>query len=112
LDGLLARGWEGKLTQRRDPATVDAYVDGDRTPISSHLSGYVRAVLVRGNQSVRAGETILGMSTTITPPWRRRRPRRKAVIGKAPPLVADDALLNTHLSDRTRATVFATCARS
>jgi multidrug resistance efflux pump len=27
--------------------TLDAYVAGDRTPLSSHLSGYVRTVLVR-----------------------------------------------------------------
>jgi membrane fusion protein (multidrug efflux system) len=57
----LVLGWEGELTRRRDPVTVDAYVDGDRTPLSSHLSGYVRGVLVRDNQSVRAGETILQM---------------------------------------------------
>ena len=57
----LALGWEGALTRRRDPVTVDAYVAGDRTPLSSHLSGYVRAVLVRDNQSVRAGDTIVQM---------------------------------------------------
>ncbi len=57
----LALGWEGELTRRRNPVTVDAYVDGDRTPLSSHLLGYVRSVLVRDNQSVRAGETILQM---------------------------------------------------
>ena len=57
----LALGWEGVLTRRRDPVTVDAYVEGDRTPLSSHLSGYVRTVLVRDNQSVRAGDTIVQM---------------------------------------------------
>jgi membrane fusion protein, multidrug efflux system len=41
--------------------TVDAYVAGDRTPLSSHLSGYVRSVLVCDNQSVRAGDTIVQM---------------------------------------------------
>ena len=57
----LALGWEGVLTRRLDPVTVDAYVEGDRTPLSSHLSGYVRTVLVRDNQSVRAGDTIVQM---------------------------------------------------
>jgi membrane fusion protein (multidrug efflux system) len=57
----LALGWEGALTRRRDPVTVDAYVAGDRTPLSSHLSGYVRTVFVRDNQSVRAGDTIVQM---------------------------------------------------
>jgi len=57
----LALGWEGELARRRDPVTVDAYVDGERTPLSSHLSGYVRRVLVRDNQLVHAGETILEM---------------------------------------------------
>jgi membrane fusion protein (multidrug efflux system) len=57
----LALGWEGALTRRRDPVTVDAYVAGDRTPLSSHLSGYVRTVLVRDNQLVRAGDTIVQM---------------------------------------------------
>ena len=56
-----ALGWEAELTRRRDPVTVNAYVDGERTPLSSRLSGYVRSVLVRDNQSVRAGETILQM---------------------------------------------------
>lgn len=41
--------------------TVDAYVAGDRTPLSSHLSGYIRSVLVHDNQSVRAGDTIVQM---------------------------------------------------
>src|SRR5262249_5413015 len=57
----LAIGWEGALTRRQDPVTVDAYVQGDRTPLSSHLSGYVRTVLVRDNQLVRAGDTIVQM---------------------------------------------------
>jgi membrane fusion protein (multidrug efflux system) len=57
----LALGWEGALTRRHDPVTVDAYVEGDRTPLSSHLSGYVRTVLVRDNQFVRAGDTIVQM---------------------------------------------------
>jgi membrane fusion protein, multidrug efflux system len=57
----LALGWEGALTRRRNPVTVDAYVAGDRTPLSSHLSGYVRTVLVHDNQSVRAGDTIVQM---------------------------------------------------
>ncbi len=57
----LALGWEGALTRRHDPVTVDAYVAGDRTSLSSHLSGYVRTVLVRDNQSVRAGDTIVQM---------------------------------------------------
>ena len=57
----LALGWDGALTRRRNPVTVDAYVAGDRTPLSSHLSGYVRAVLVRDNQSVHAGDTLVQM---------------------------------------------------
>ena len=57
----LALGWEGAFTRRRDPVTVDAYVEGDRTPLSSHLSGYVRTVLVRDNQLVHAGDTIVQM---------------------------------------------------
>jgi membrane fusion protein, multidrug efflux system len=57
----LALGWEGVLTRRHDPVTVDAYVACDRTPLSSHLSGYVHTVLVRDNQSVRAGDTIVQM---------------------------------------------------
>jgi membrane fusion protein (multidrug efflux system) len=57
----LALSWEGALTRRRDPVTVDAYVAGDRTPLSSHLAGYVRTVLVRDNQSVHTGDTIVQM---------------------------------------------------
>ena len=57
----LALGWEGALTRRRNPVTVDSYVAGDRTPLSSHLVGYVRTVPVHDNQFVRAGDTIVQM---------------------------------------------------
>ena len=57
----LALDWAGEFTRRSDPVTVDAYVESDRTPLSSHLSGYVSRVLVRDNQSVRAGEAIVQM---------------------------------------------------
>jgi multidrug resistance efflux pump len=55
----LALGWEGALSRRRDPVTVDACVAGDLTPLNSPVSGYVHTVLVRANQLVRAGDTIV-----------------------------------------------------
>jgi membrane fusion protein (multidrug efflux system) len=39
--------------------TDDAYVGGDVTPISPHVSGFVAAVLVRDNQFVHAGQPLL-----------------------------------------------------
>ncbi|HTI00470.1 MAG TPA: HlyD family secretion protein [Acidisoma sp.] len=40
-------------------STDDAYVGGDVTPISPHVSGFVSAVLVRDNQFVPAGQPLL-----------------------------------------------------
>lgn len=40
-------------------STDDAYVGGDVTPISPHVSGFVSAVLVQDNQFVHAGQPLL-----------------------------------------------------
>jgi membrane fusion protein (multidrug efflux system) len=56
--GVSWLGWDGALTRRTDPATEDAYVDGDRTPLSAQVVGYVRAIPVGDNQTVRKGDTI------------------------------------------------------
>ena len=42
----------------RSPSTNDAYVNGDVTPISPKISGYVAEVAVRDNQSVKAGDIL------------------------------------------------------
>jgi membrane fusion protein (multidrug efflux system) len=56
---LLTLGWNGVLTRRENPTTVDAYVAGDRTPLSAQVTGYVRTVFVADNETVRAGQPIL-----------------------------------------------------
>jgi membrane fusion protein (multidrug efflux system) len=61
IAATLTLTWEGELTRRTNPVTVDAYVGGDRTPLISQLSGYVRAVRVGDNQTVRAGDTVVDM---------------------------------------------------
>ncbi|MFW7269964.1 HlyD family secretion protein [Gluconacetobacter sp. Hr-1-5] len=40
-------------------ATDDAYVGGDTTPISPHVSGFVARILIKDNQFVQAGQTLL-----------------------------------------------------
>lgn len=39
--------------------TDDAYVGGDVTPIAPHVAGFVRRILVRDNQRVEAGQTLV-----------------------------------------------------
>jgi membrane fusion protein (multidrug efflux system) len=56
---LLAVGTRSALNRREDPVTVNAYVDGDRTPLSAHLPAYVRRVAVGDNQPVRRGDLIV-----------------------------------------------------
>ncbi|MDO9710561.1 HlyD family secretion protein [Paracraurococcus lichenis] len=56
---MLVLGTRSALNRRDDPVTVDAYVDGDRTPLASHLPAYVRRVPVADNQPVRRGDLIV-----------------------------------------------------
>jgi membrane fusion protein (multidrug efflux system) len=43
--------------------TDDAYVGGDITPISPHVAGFVRQVLVTDNQRVEAGQTLIRLDS-------------------------------------------------
>src|SRR3712207_5223356 len=56
---LLALGTRSAVNRREDPDTVDAYVDGDRTPIAAHLPAYVRRVAVDDNRPVRRGDLVV-----------------------------------------------------
>ena len=56
---LLAVGTRSELNRREDPVTVDAYVDGDRTPLAAHLPAYVRRVAVGDNQPARRGDLVV-----------------------------------------------------
>ena len=56
---LLAVGTRSALNRREDPVTVDAYVDGDRTPLAAHLPAYGRRVAVGDNQPVRRGDLVV-----------------------------------------------------
>jgi membrane fusion protein (multidrug efflux system) len=47
--------WSAAL---RSTSTDDAYVNGDVTPISPKISGYIVEVAVRDNQSVKAGDIL------------------------------------------------------
>ena len=42
----------------RSTSTGNAYVQGDVTPISPKISGYVTAVAIRDNQAVKAGDVL------------------------------------------------------
>ncbi|HSZ91939.1 MAG TPA: biotin/lipoyl-binding protein [Acetobacteraceae bacterium] len=57
---VLTLGWEAAPSPAR---SSDSRTLRGRRPHAarSHLSGYVRSVLVRDNQSVRAGDTIVQM---------------------------------------------------
>ena len=53
----LGRNWwtVGRFVETTD----DAYVGGDVTPIAPHVAGFVRQILVRDNQRVRAGQVLI-----------------------------------------------------
>src|SRR4051812_35770368 len=59
---LLAVGTRSALNRREDPVTVNAYVDGDRTPLAAHLPAYVRRVAVGDNQPVRRGDLVVELA--------------------------------------------------
>jgi len=43
--------------------TDDAYVGGDVTPIAPHVAGFVRRILVRDNEHVEAGQTLVRLDS-------------------------------------------------
>ncbi len=50
--------WDAPLARKRNPQTEDAYVDGDTTPLSARVQGYIRRLPVTDNQAVHAGDLI------------------------------------------------------
>ena len=64
LAGLLAVaaarfGYDWWTVGRLIETTDDAYVGGDVTPISPHVAGFVGEILVKDNDSVRAGQALI-----------------------------------------------------
>ncbi len=49
---------EGWITTSRSTSTNNAYVQGDLTPISPKISGYITEVAIRDNQAVKAGNVL------------------------------------------------------
>jgi len=56
--GVALLAWDAPLARERNPQTEDAYVDGDTTPLSARVQGYVRRLPVADNQPVHAGDLI------------------------------------------------------
>ncbi len=54
-----AGGWYWWTVGRYHETTDDAYVQGEITPISPKVAGYVRALAVEDNQPVQAGDVLL-----------------------------------------------------
>lgn len=48
----------GRWTPLRAASTGNAYVQGDVTPISPKISGYISAVAIRDHQAVKAGDVL------------------------------------------------------
>jgi len=59
LPAAAAYGYHWWEVGRFVETTDDAYVGGDVTPIAPHVAGFVQRVLVRDNQQVQAGQTLL-----------------------------------------------------
>jgi len=58
LAGAADFGWHCWMTGRFAVATDDAYVKADSTTIAPKISGYIAAVLVGDNETVRAGQVL------------------------------------------------------
>lgn len=58
LAGAADFGWRYWTTGRFAVATDDAYVKADSTTIAPKISGYIAAVLVGDNETVRAGQVL------------------------------------------------------
>ena len=56
--GVALLTWDAPLARGRNPQTEDAYVDGDTTPLSARVQGYIRRLPVVDNQAVHAGDLI------------------------------------------------------
>ncbi len=56
--GVALLAWDSPLARERNPETQDAYVDGDTTPLSARVQGYIRRLPVADNQPVHAGDLI------------------------------------------------------
>jgi len=54
-----AYGYHWWTVGRFIETTDDAYVGADVTPIAPHVAGFVRQILVRDNQQVQAGQTLV-----------------------------------------------------
>ncbi len=50
--------WDDPLDSRRNPETDDAYANGDDTPLSPRVAGYLVKLDVDDNQAVHAGQVI------------------------------------------------------
>jgi multidrug resistance efflux pump len=57
--GLAWFAWYWMSTGRFIESTDDAYVGGDVTTLSAKVAGFIDAVVVADNQSVRAGDLLL-----------------------------------------------------
>ena len=73
-------GTRSALNRRDDPVTVNAYVDGDRTPLAAHLPAYVRRVAVADNQPVRRGELVVEL---VDDDYRAGRDQARANLAAA-----------------------------
>jgi membrane fusion protein (multidrug efflux system) len=76
----------------RSTSTNDAYVNGDVTPISPKISGYVAEVAVRDNQSVKAGDILFRIDDSD---YRARVDQANAALDGKRAMLAD---LNSRLA--------------
>ncbi|MGA9268627.1 MAG: biotin/lipoyl-binding protein, partial [Rhodomicrobium sp.] len=58
LAGAAHFGWDYWTVGRFEISTDDAYVKADSTTIAPKVSGYIAAVLVGDNESVKAGQIL------------------------------------------------------
>jgi membrane fusion protein (multidrug efflux system) len=50
--------WDAPFADAKNPQTLNAYVDGDVTPLSARVQGFITRLPITDNQPVRAGELI------------------------------------------------------
>jgi membrane fusion protein (multidrug efflux system) len=77
---VVPMGWGEWVASRTDQRTDDAYLKADTSPISSQVSGQVKAVLVGDFQPVRAGDELVQIDDSD---YAAQLARAQAAIGSA-----------------------------
>jgi membrane fusion protein (multidrug efflux system) len=107
---VVTREWGWWTASAILQATDDAYLRADTTPLAAKVSGYVRQVLVRDYQTVKAGDTLVEI---VDDDYRAQLAQADASVAGAEAAldtIAQQRTLQQTLVDQAQATIKATQA--